>query len=117
MTTGMVAAKAKAMGARKFMKIASSPHLRLSQLFQQQFFQRRIRTGSEEVDAAALTILAQALEKVLHGLAIRLHAVAAKGDFLHRAGLGIHQPQIAERRWGEFFRGEDLDDVHLETAS
>src|ERR1035437_2965325 len=51
---------------------SSSPHLRLAQLLEQQVLQIGVGTRSEEVDAAALAVLAQPLHEVLHGLPIRL---------------------------------------------
>src|ERR1035437_2598864 len=76
----------------------SPPPLRLPQLLEQQVLQIGVGTGGEEVDAAALAVLAQALHEVLHGLPIGFQAEAAKGHLLHGAGFGVHKAQAAERR-------------------
>ena len=113
MTTGIVAAKAKAIGREKVHAQTSA----CAQLFQQQIFERRVRTHAEEVDPARLAELAQALDEILHGLLIRLQPIAAEGHFLHRAGLGIDQSQIAESGGRKFFGREDLNGVHLKSAA
>src|SRR5690349_14773589 len=71
--------------------ISSGPHLRLSQLPQQQLLERGAGAGRKIVDAAALAELTQTLEIILHRLLIGLHPVAAKCDLLHGAGFGVHE--------------------------
>src|SRR2546426_5368024 len=71
--------------------ICLAPHLRLSELLEQQFFQRRVGRGHEKVNAARRAILAEPLAKILHRLFVGVEAIFAEGDFLLRAGLGIYQ--------------------------
>src|SRR6266487_1215144 len=70
---------------------SSPPHFRFPELLQQQFLERGIGTDAEEMQAARLAELAQALDEVLHGLLIGLEAVTAEGDLLDAAGFRVHQ--------------------------
>src|SRR5437867_5101603 len=93
-----------------------APHLRLSELLEQQFLQRRVGRGHEKVNAARRAILAEPLAKILHGLFVGVEAIFAEGDFLLCAGLGINQAQVAVSRRVQFLRREDLDSVDLKAA-
>src|SRR2546430_3313704 len=106
----MAATKAKAAGERKL--IRSPPHFRLPQLLQQELLESSIGSRGEKVDAAGLAILAQALAEVLHRLLIRFQPVAAERDFLDRACLRVHQPEVAIRSGVQFIGGKNLDYVH-----
>src|SRR5947208_2548529 len=93
-----------------------APHLRLSELLEQQFLQRRVGRGHEKVNAARRAVLAEPLAKILHRLFVGVEAIFAEGDFLLRAGLGIYQAQVAVSRRVQFLRREDLDSVDLKAA-
>src|SRR5207247_4584058 len=76
-------------------QIASPPHLRFSELLQEQFLERGVGADAEETRAAPLAELAQALDEVLDGLLIGLEAITAESDFLQSAGFRVHQAELA----------------------
>ena len=86
-------------------------------MFQEQFFEGGVRTRGEEVYAARLAVLAQALDEILNCLLVGFKAVPAEGDFLRSAGFLIDQAQISISGWGELLRSQDLNNVHVKAAS
>ena len=76
-----------------------------------------MKLAREEIDAASLAILAQALDVILHGLLVGLQTITAERHFLDAAGFRIDQAQIAEGGRIQFFRRKDLDDVDLKSST
>src|SRR5687767_7062163 len=69
------------------------------------------------MDATALTMLAQALTKVAYGLLVGFEAEFAEGYFLHRAGFGVDQTQIAVREGIKLLGRKNLHGVDLKSAA
>src|SRR5208283_2874275 len=72
----------------------STPDFGAAELCEEQLLERGVGKDAEEIDAAALAVLAQALAEIADRLLVGLEPEFAKGHLLHRAGLRIHQPQI-----------------------
>ncbi len=63
------------------------------------------------MDAAPAAKLAQALDEILRCVLVGLQPELAEGDFLHRAALGIDEPQVAVGGGIQLLGREDLDDI------
>src|SRR5687767_11712290 len=99
------------------LKNSLSKQLCLAQLSQQELSQRFSGADAEKVDAPGLAVLAEALTEIADGLLVRLEPELAESDFLHGAGLGVDQAQVAVGGWIQFLRRKNLDRVDLKAAS